>query len=107
MTTQLQARNRDGKQIRYPIHLDGVAQYDIDWLSQFAQENLNVHPSTSVIIRAALSHYRSFLMAQATSLRNLEMLTQFIQENRDLLFFVAGRPENAYDKRYETNAKED
>jgi hypothetical protein len=41
-------------------------------------------------------------MAQATSIRDLEMLTQFIQENRDLLFTVAGCPEKAYDKRYFT-----
>jgi hypothetical protein len=95
MTTQLQARNRDGKQIRYPIHLDGVAQKDIDWLSQFAQDNLNVYPSTSLIIRAALSHYCAFIMAQAASIRDLDALTEFIQENRELLFTVAGCPEKA------------
>ncbi|WP_319526515.1 hypothetical protein [uncultured Desulfosarcina sp.] len=102
MTTKLQAKNRDGKRQVYPIHLDGVTQYDIDWLYKFAVENLNVSPSVSVIIRAALSHYCSFLMAQAAGIRDLDMLGQFIQENRDLLFTVAGRPEKAYDKRYHT-----
>ncbi len=102
MATQLQAKNRGYGNDRYPVTMDGPTKSDADWLIQFAQDNLNVNPSLTVVVRAALSHYRSFLMAQATCLGNLEMLTQFIQENRDLLFFVSGRPEQAYDRRYET-----
>ena len=102
--TKLQARNRDGQQIRYPIHLDGIAQADLDYLTKFAQDNLNVAPSVSVIIRAALSHYRSFLMAQPAFIKDVEALAEFIQEHRDLLFFVAGRSERASDARYFTTS---
>jgi len=102
LATQLTAKNRDGNRTVYPFSYDGITQADIDWLTQFSRDNLNVSPSVSTILRAALSHYRSHLMEQATSIRDLDDLTAFIQENRDLLFFVSGHPEKAYDKRYHT-----
>jgi hypothetical protein len=101
--TQLQAKDRDGGYCRYPMNYDSLMKADIDWLVEFANENLNVNPSLSVVLRAALSHYRSYLQGRAASLRGLEDLTEFIQSQRDLMFTVSGRPEKARDRRYMTN----
>ena len=100
--TQLQAKDRDGKSRQYPVYMDGLTKADVDWIIKFAQETLNVNPSFAVVLRAALSHYRSYLMAEPAFIKDLDKLTEFIQNNRDLMFFAAGRPERASDERYMT-----
>lgn len=102
MATQLRAKDRDGGYCRYPMNLDSLMKADIDWLVSFAQDNLNVNPSISVVVRAALSHYCSYLRYQAANLRNIDELTYFISEHRDLMFTVSGRPEKARDRRFMT-----
>lgn len=102
MTTQLQAKNRDGERHVYPLHFDGITQMDIEWLIEFAQDNLNVNPSTSAIVRAALSHYKSHLMGQIVDLKNVDDLAEFIGEHRELLFFVSGKGREALKAKYMT-----
>ena len=65
MAIQLQAKNRDGgRNKQYATNIDSITLADINWLAKFAQDNLNLNPSLSVVLRAALSHYGSFLMSK-------------------------------------------